>query len=279
MDTSGLTPPAATQTRTFLIADVRGYTRFTREHGDIEAARLATRFADLVRDAIESRNGHVIELRGDEALAVFTSESQAVRAALELQATLAEESAADTTLPLPVGIGIDSGEAVPVGGGYRGAALNLAARLCARAEAGQVLVSASVRHIGGDVDIGVFGSRGHAELKGFEEPIEVFEAVSSIRRLEMASRSSEPAAVPPGLAVSAELIGRDAELAWLRGAWRGARRGVGRILFVSGRNGIGKTALAAALAAHVAAQGYEVLHAGAGGAALALVGSTPAPLR
>lgn len=33
--------------RTFLIADIRGYTRFTREQGDAEAARLAKAFADL----------------------------------------------------------------------------------------------------------------------------------------------------------------------------------------------------------------------------------------
>ena len=57
--------------RTFLIADVRGYTRFTRERGDAEAARLAERFAELARDAVEARSGRVIELRGDEALAVF----------------------------------------------------------------------------------------------------------------------------------------------------------------------------------------------------------------
>jgi class 3 adenylate cyclase len=59
----------AAQVRTFLIADVRGYTRFTREHGDVEAARLAKRFADLARDAVVARSGRVIELRGDEASA------------------------------------------------------------------------------------------------------------------------------------------------------------------------------------------------------------------
>ena len=38
---------AGAEIRTFLIADVRGYTRFTRERGDAEAARLAKLFADL----------------------------------------------------------------------------------------------------------------------------------------------------------------------------------------------------------------------------------------
>src|SRR4029450_436669 len=111
---------------TFLIADVRGYTAFTRQRGDAEAARLAKRFADVARDAVEARSGRVIELRGDEVLAVFKSPDQAVRAAVELQAACEEEVAADPTLPLLVGVGIDVGEAVPVEDGFRGAALNTA---------------------------------------------------------------------------------------------------------------------------------------------------------
>src|SRR5262245_23838369 len=43
--------------RTFLIADVRGYTRFTEERGDEAAARLAARFAELVREGVERRGG------------------------------------------------------------------------------------------------------------------------------------------------------------------------------------------------------------------------------
>jgi class 3 adenylate cyclase len=79
--------------RTFLIADVRGYTRFTREHGDTAAAELAMTFAGLARDVVGARAGAVIELRGDEALAVFSSPAQAVRAAVELVAVCAEETA------------------------------------------------------------------------------------------------------------------------------------------------------------------------------------------
>jgi class 3 adenylate cyclase len=46
--------------KAFLIADVRGYTRFTRERGDEAAAILAKRFDDLARDAVEARSGLVI---------------------------------------------------------------------------------------------------------------------------------------------------------------------------------------------------------------------------
>ena len=51
------------------------------------------------------------------------------------------ETIADPTLPLAVGIGLDAGEAVRVGDGYRGGALNLAARLCSLAGPGEVLAS------------------------------------------------------------------------------------------------------------------------------------------
>ena len=54
--------------RTFLIADVRGYTLFTQERGDEAAAKLAARFAAIVREEVESRGGRLPELRGDEAL-------------------------------------------------------------------------------------------------------------------------------------------------------------------------------------------------------------------
>jgi class 3 adenylate cyclase len=71
--------------RTFLIADVRGYTRFTQEHGDEEAGRLAAAFAELARELVLSCGGEVIELRGDEALCVFVSARQALYGAVELQ--------------------------------------------------------------------------------------------------------------------------------------------------------------------------------------------------
>src|SRR5947209_18007796 len=91
--------------RTFLIADVRGYTRFTLEMVDEAAARLAGSFADAAESVVSARGGTVIELRGDEALAVFASARQALRAALDLQSRVAD----DLSIPVQVGIGLDSG--------------------------------------------------------------------------------------------------------------------------------------------------------------------------
>ena len=111
--------PAA-EIKIFLVADIRGYTVFTQERGDEAAARLAATFADIVRKHVQDRNGSVVELRGDEALAVFGSPRQAIRAAVDLQVGLLEATRATPDLPLPVGIGLDAGEAVPVEGGFRG---------------------------------------------------------------------------------------------------------------------------------------------------------------
>ncbi|HXJ64257.1 MAG TPA: AAA family ATPase, partial [Actinomycetota bacterium] len=261
--------------RAFLIADIRGYSTFTRERGDAAAARLATKFADLARDSIEARGGSVIELRGDEALAVFVSSGQAVRAGLEFQEGCREATDEDPELPLPVGIGIAVGEAVPVEDGFRGAALNLAARLCSKAVAGQVLVTEAVLAESSSVPHLVFEPLDAVELKGFDRPVELFEARSTEGTpLGTAAGNADADGMPGGLLPRelddpAPLVGRDHELRWLRGTWRRARRGHGRLVFVSGPPGIGKTRLAAELAAFVLGSGGEVRLAGAGGDALA----------
>jgi len=157
----------------FLIADVRGYTAFTQERGDEEAARLAGRFAQVTRSVVEANRGNVLELRGDEALVVFGSPRSAIRGAVALQQRFVEETIADPSLPLTVGIGLDAGEAVAVEGGYRGGALNVAARLCSLARAGEVLASREIVHLALRVDGVRFTERGQAELKGLDKPVHV----------------------------------------------------------------------------------------------------------
>jgi class 3 adenylate cyclase len=157
----------------FLIADIRGYTRFTREHGDEAAAQLTTRFADLARAAVEQWDGQLVEVRGDEVVAVFASARHAVRAAHDLQSRYADEVHARPDLPVGVGIGLDLGEAVPVDEGYRGAALNRAARLCSLAAPGEVLVSMGVAYVVPEGDGVRFVPRGQQQFKGYDTPVTV----------------------------------------------------------------------------------------------------------
>jgi YVTN family beta-propeller protein len=152
--------------QTFLIADIRGYTRFTQDHGDEAATDLAAKFASLARDGVGRHGGRIIELRGDEALAIFDSPRQALRAAVDLQDRFLEETETQPELPLGVGIGVDAGEAVAFEEGYRGGALNLAARLCGIAGPGEILASLEVIHFARQIPGINYIPRGRARLKG-----------------------------------------------------------------------------------------------------------------
>ena len=189
MDTDGTSSgngadrPAAeaeTVVRTFLIADVRGYTSFTQAHGDEEAGRLAARFAELAREAVAATSGKVLELRGDEALCVFPSARQALRAAVELQRRFRVRVDGEPAFPLGVGVGLAAGEAVPIEGGYRGGALNLAARLCSLAGPGQILASETVTSLAGTVDGLRFVDRRGVRVKGIERPVRAIEVVPEV---------------------------------------------------------------------------------------------------
>lgn len=256
--------------RTFLIADVRGYTRFTAEHGDEAASRLAKKFAEIAAEGVEAWGGALIELRGDEALAVFDSARQALRAAVELQSVFADETESEPALPLGVGIGLDAGEAVPVGDGYRGAALNLAARLCAIAGAGEVFASEGLIHLAGHVEGLEHTPLEPTTFKGYDTPIAAVRVTATAAH---PSTALEPlpdldgvqvSALPPQLDPVVPLAGREVELRWLQWHWRRARYGHGRALVLSGPPGIGKTRLSAELATRAHASGASVVYLPAG---------------
>jgi len=160
--------------RTFLITDIRGYTRYTADHGDEAAAELASTFAEIVHQAVDEREGRLIELRGDEALVVFDSARQALRSAVEIQARVAAAG-----LPRGIGVGLDAGEAVPVADGYRGGALNLAARLCSLAGPGEVLASETVVQLARAVEGIEYGERRIERVKGLAKPVTAVEVVPS----------------------------------------------------------------------------------------------------
>ena len=101
---------------TFLIAGVRGgYTRYTVEQGDEAAARLADRFATLCEEILAQHDEQVIEMQGDEALAIFSARSALGtagfgRAWAEGQATSVEEAVAHALIESgqPAESGVDA---------------------------------------------------------------------------------------------------------------------------------------------------------------------------
>jgi branched-chain amino acid transport system substrate-binding protein len=198
--------------RTFLIADVRGYTRYSDEQGDEAASALARRFAEIARDAVATRGGELIELRGDEALCVFASARSAVRGAVELQRRARERVDGGPALPLAVGIGLDAGEAVPTEGGYRGRALNVAARLCSLAKGGEILASETVAHLAGRHDEAEFAPRRPAAVKGVAEPLRFVEVVPKVELPPPPLRTRAPKP-PRARRIRALLIGAGVLLA------------------------------------------------------------------
>lgn len=219
----------------FLVADIRGYTKFTQDRGDEAGARLAMRFAKLVKEGLEHHNGSLIELRGDEALAVFTSPRQSLRAAVELQNRFVEETAADPSLPLRVGIGLDAGEAVEVDGGYRGAPLNVAARLCSLAAPGEVLASQGVVHLARRVEGLRFYEQGPTRLKGLDHPVTVFKVVAETANPYKGLRAFDEADAPDFFgreALTEQLVARLSE-----------KTPESRFLAVVGSSGSGKSSV------------------------------------
>jgi len=166
--------------RTFLIADIRGYSRYTEECGDEAAAALAKRFEGIVHENVEAHDGGLAEIRGDEALVVFTSARAAIRAAVDLQAQF-QEAAHEFQIPLRVGIGIDSGEAVQLeDGSFRGAALNVAARLCGRASGGEVIMTDATARLAGRLGGLHYSDGGRVRLKNIADPIHVYKVYSEL---------------------------------------------------------------------------------------------------
>lgn len=161
-------------THGFLFADLRGYTSYVERRGARAAAQLLTRYRALVRAAVASQGGAEIRTEGDSFYVVFPSASSAVACALDIvDAAAAGQPDGD---PIHVGVGVHAGESIQTVEGPVGSAVNIAARLCALAGPGQVLVSDTVRSLTRSVGTASYTAIGRKRLKGLDEPISVYRA-------------------------------------------------------------------------------------------------------
>ena len=168
------TDAAAAAYRGFLFSDLRGFTAFAERYGNSAAAAKVSRFLDIARTAILRHEGAEVKTEGDAIHAVFPSASSAVLCGLEIVDAAAELSKQEPDSWFDLGVGIHAGEAVETAEGYIGRAVNVAARLCAVARPGEVLVSSTVKGIThASIPVG-FISRGRRRLKGIRDPIEVW---------------------------------------------------------------------------------------------------------
>lgn len=124
---------------TFAFVDIVGFTAYTARRGDAEAARLAVSVGKRIRALLPAYGAEEVKSLGDGMMIRATDPAGAVR----LAARLAEDAEAGRLPRLR--IGLDHGPAVNYGGDWYGATVNRAARLCAAARPGEVLVGAGVR--------------------------------------------------------------------------------------------------------------------------------------
>jgi class 3 adenylate cyclase len=138
-------------TVTFLVTDVEGSTRLLRALGAAYADALAEH-RRILREAVARHAGREVDTQGDACLIAFERVSDAVATALEAQACLAAHAWPERQ-PLRVRMGIATGEAVATGDGFVGLCIHRAARLCAAAHGGQVLVSQAAAAILADAPL------------------------------------------------------------------------------------------------------------------------------
>jgi serine/threonine-protein kinase len=167
-------PDSGAITRGFLFADLRGYTAYVERHGDAAASTLLDVYRRLMRETIARHGGAEIKTEGDSFYVVFPSASGAVQCGLSIVAAAAAHSQADPEHPIRVGVGVNAGEAVAADEGYVGSAVNIAARVCAQAQPGEVLVTDTVRGLTRTSGRLAFTAVGRRALKGIAEPVALF---------------------------------------------------------------------------------------------------------
>jgi adenylate cyclase len=149
-------------------ADLAGYTRLTEEAGEEEAVDIIERFVEAVQDTLPD-DARVIKTIGDEVMIVGSDASAMLDWAVGFQQLQTER-------PLPR-IGIHQGLTLYRDGDYYGRAVNLAARVGARAAGGEVLVTRPlVEAAGSHLE---FEHIGDVKLKGFSDSTELFLARQS----------------------------------------------------------------------------------------------------
>ncbi len=144
-------------------ADLAGYTRLTEEAGEDEAVDIIERFVEGVQNTLPD-DARVIKTIGDEVMIVGSDASALLDWAVGFQQLQSER-------PLPR-IGIHQGLTLYRDGDYYGRAVNLAARVGARAAGGEVLVTRPLVDAGGSHL--EFERIGEVKLKGFSESTELF---------------------------------------------------------------------------------------------------------
>src|SRR5262245_7257167 len=239
----------------FLFCDLVASTELMMRLGE-ELDRELRRdvFAALRRPIVPCR-GAEVKSQGDGIMVAFeVSVDDALRCAIAMQdgiARLAESG----RFPLALRVGVSFGPASFEGGDWYGPTVVEAARLCALAAPGQILVTdRAVEAARCDVR---FDSLGEWELKGFPRPV----ACSALSWKSSVTRGP-PLPEPPELALAFEprFVGNTVALTQAVDRWRDAVSGQSGVLLVTGPPHAGRSRLVSELAARAAGDGGAVLY-------------------
>ncbi len=236
---------------TVLFADAAGFTPISENLNEEQLYRLMQDFVDRMIESIHQFEGTVTQFLGDGIMAIFgapvaheDSAKRAVSASLTMQKTLEEYSKEVKELlsiECHFRVGLNTGPVV-VGKisdtlnmdfTALGDTVNLAARMEQIAEPGTVYLTENTRrHVQNYFELQSLGKK---RIKGKSNPIDVYRVIR-----EKPARSRLEAAAEHGLT---PFIGREQELSVLVDHLEQTRKGRGKVVFISGEAGIGKSRL------------------------------------
>ena len=153
----------AGSTHTFLFTDLVGFTALAASEGDDRAADVALEFVQCVEPLAGQHGVDVVKRLGDGLMLRSPEPGRAVRLGLAIVAEQNER--------VPVRVGMHTGPAVERGGDWYGTTVNVAARLCAAAGGGEVLVSETTRERAGRLRKLEVGDPRLHWLKNLNEPV------------------------------------------------------------------------------------------------------------
>jgi len=208
-------PEGSRRLQAILAADVAGYSRLMQQDDEATVAMLEVCRA-VFREKIQAHLGRVVDMAGDSVLAVFEAATEAVRAAVEVQAVLAERTEA---LPearrMRFRIGINLGEVIerPDGTVY-GDGVNVAARLESIGEPGQVTVSGTVfDQVEGKLPLS-FKFTGEQTVKNIAKPVRAYSVLKSSLPARIPGRIKRLFVSQPMLVAVGVLVIAGVALSW-----------------------------------------------------------------
>ena len=148
-------------------ADLSGFTALTQLLTQAELSGLLNVFNATVSEVVHSAGGRVVKFIGDEVMWVSTTPELLAKAAMDLVDHPKAREA-----QMQVRAGLDYGTVLAMGGDYFGNTVNLAARLVAAAEPGQILATAAIRN---ELPEWPAVVQEPLMLKGFDDPVTAYD--------------------------------------------------------------------------------------------------------